>query len=171
VRHQRQTVADIEHSAARTLRRLERRGWRILHDRSVPGSRTARLDHLAIGPAGVAHVAARGWTAPESSPPAVTPDTPRQGGALQPRALRTLAWEAGVVAIALGVPVRALAVVDELPAADAPGGVLQLEEVTVVPLRMLYGHLRGLLPLPGMDVDRVRRLAEHAAAALPPHPG
>jgi Nuclease-related domain len=41
-----------ERHTARLLRRLEQRGWVVLHDLAVPGSR-ANIDHLAIGPGGV----------------------------------------------------------------------------------------------------------------------
>jgi Nuclease-related domain len=41
-----------ERRTARLLGQLERRGWAVLHDLAVPGSR-ANLDHLAIGPGGV----------------------------------------------------------------------------------------------------------------------
>jgi hypothetical protein len=40
-----------EEETARILSALERRGWTILHDRRIPGSR-ANLDHIAIGPRG-----------------------------------------------------------------------------------------------------------------------
>src|SRR4029450_5665207 len=41
-----------ERRTARLLEPLERHGWVVLHDLSVPGSR-ANLDHLVIGPGGV----------------------------------------------------------------------------------------------------------------------
>jgi Nuclease-related domain len=41
-----------ERATARRLHRLERGGYRVLHDLEVPGSH-ANLDHVAIGPAGV----------------------------------------------------------------------------------------------------------------------
>jgi hypothetical protein len=41
-----------ERRTARLLDPLERRGWAVLHDLAVPGSR-ANLDHLVIGPGGV----------------------------------------------------------------------------------------------------------------------
>ncbi|MFD0405545.1 nuclease-related domain-containing protein [Kitasatospora sp. NPDC127116] len=40
-----------EEETARILSVLERRGWTILHDRSIPSS-TANLDHIAVGPRG-----------------------------------------------------------------------------------------------------------------------
>ena len=41
-----------ERRTARLLDLLERRGWAVLHDPAVPGSR-ANVDHLVIGPGGV----------------------------------------------------------------------------------------------------------------------
>ena len=41
-----------EVATARILERLSGRGWVVLHDLAVPGSR-ANIDHLAIGPTGV----------------------------------------------------------------------------------------------------------------------
>jgi len=41
-----------ERRTARLLSRLERHGWTVLHDLTIPGSR-ANLDHLVIGPGGV----------------------------------------------------------------------------------------------------------------------
>lgn len=48
--------ADAEKATARLLRRLRWRGWRILHDRQLPGSR-ANLDHVLVSPCGTAVVA------------------------------------------------------------------------------------------------------------------
>jgi hypothetical protein len=40
-----------ERRTARLLRRLEDRGWVVLHDLAIPGSQ-ANIDHLLIGPKG-----------------------------------------------------------------------------------------------------------------------
>jgi hypothetical protein len=53
-----------ERRTARLLEPLERHGWVVLHDLSVPGSR-ANLDHLVIGPGGVFVIDSkqyRGWS-------------------------------------------------------------------------------------------------------------
>lgn len=49
-----------ERRTARMLRPLERRGYVVLHDRSIPRSR-ANLDHLVIGPCGVIVVDSKNW--------------------------------------------------------------------------------------------------------------
>jgi len=47
-----QTGAQVELRTARLLEPLEGEGFRILHDRQIPGSR-ANIDHLVIGPPGI----------------------------------------------------------------------------------------------------------------------
>ena len=48
--------ADAERETARLLRRLRWRGWRILHDRRLPGHGRANLDHVLVSPCGTALV-------------------------------------------------------------------------------------------------------------------
>ncbi|SEG27588.1 Nuclease-related domain-containing protein [Thermomonospora echinospora] len=47
----------------RTGRRLARlgRGYRVLHDRALPGTPATNLDHLVIGPTGVHAIVSRRW--------------------------------------------------------------------------------------------------------------
>jgi hypothetical protein len=47
-----QTGAEGELRTGRLLEPLEREGFRILHDRKIPGSR-ANIDHIVIGPPGI----------------------------------------------------------------------------------------------------------------------
>jgi hypothetical protein len=49
-----------ERRTGRLLRPLERDGYKILHDRALPGSR-ANADHLLIGPAGVLVIDTKNW--------------------------------------------------------------------------------------------------------------
>ena len=44
--------AEGERRTAALLRPLERRGWVVVHDRAIPGTR-ANIDHVVIGPPGV----------------------------------------------------------------------------------------------------------------------
>lgn len=44
----------------RQLRGFERKGWRVLHSRAIPGT-TNRIDHLIIGPTGVYVVDSEKW--------------------------------------------------------------------------------------------------------------
>jgi hypothetical protein len=57
-------AAFSEPRTALALRPLEDRGWRVLHDRLWPGSARANVDHLVIGPPGVAVVDTKHWAGP-----------------------------------------------------------------------------------------------------------
>lgn len=48
-----QIGADGEVRTGRLLETLEAVGFRILHDRKIPGARTANVDHIVIGPPGI----------------------------------------------------------------------------------------------------------------------
>lgn len=54
------TGADGERRTAAALVPLERKGWVVLHDRRIPGSR-ANIDHIAIGPTGVYAIESKSW--------------------------------------------------------------------------------------------------------------
>ncbi|MEU3574760.1 nuclease-related domain-containing protein [Kitasatospora sp. NPDC036755] len=155
-----------ERRTAEMLIPLQRDGWTALHDRTVPGSR-ANLDHLLIGPAGAVMVDTKNWQSTKSR-------LRVDGGQLfygrydQTKTLQTAAWEARQAARALGVPVRAVVAVH---GAAVPGGVVMLEDVTVVPAKRVRSILRNLAPVPGFDQARVRQLVAHAERVLPPHGG
>ena len=53
--------AEGEERLGRRLQKLERHGFRVLHDRLVPGSR-ANVDHLVIGPTGLFAVDAKNYS-------------------------------------------------------------------------------------------------------------
>lgn len=57
-----------ESLVADALAPLEAAGWRVLHDRAHPDG--GNIDHLAVGPPGVAVLDAKNW----SSPVTITPD-------------------------------------------------------------------------------------------------
>lgn len=88
-----------ERKTARMLSKLERRGWHVLHDRSIPGSK-ANLDHLAIGPGGVWVVDSKYWNSPHSRVN-VHRGKLYYGRRRQDRAVDTAAWEAERAAAAL----------------------------------------------------------------------
>jgi hypothetical protein len=48
-----QIGADGEVRTGRLLESLEADGFRVLHDRKIPGARTANIDHIVIGPPGI----------------------------------------------------------------------------------------------------------------------
>lgn len=55
------TGAAGERRTAALLAPLERKGWVVIHDRRIPGSR-ANIDHIAIGPTGVYVIESKNWT-------------------------------------------------------------------------------------------------------------
>jgi hypothetical protein len=48
-----QIGAEGEVRTARLLETLEADGFRVLHDRKIPGARSANIDHVVIGPPGI----------------------------------------------------------------------------------------------------------------------
>lgn len=54
--------AEGERRVAETLQTLERYGWTALHDVHWPGRPKANIDHIAIGPGGVAVIDAKNWS-------------------------------------------------------------------------------------------------------------
>jgi len=60
--------AEGERMVAEALAPLERQGWLFLHDRRHPSG--GNVDHIAIGPPGVAILDSKRWTAPVT----ITPD-------------------------------------------------------------------------------------------------
>jgi hypothetical protein len=55
-------AATSEPRTATALEPLGNRGWRVLHDRRWPGSTRANVDHVAIGPGGVAVIDSKHWS-------------------------------------------------------------------------------------------------------------
>lgn len=155
-----------EKATARLLTRLERRGYAVLHDRSIPKSR-ANLDHLVIGPAGVAYIDTKAWRSKRST---VTFEdgTLRYGSYSKTRTLDTVIWEAEQVAQALGCEVRPVIAVHgaKIP---GPRGRLETRGVTVVEARRLPGLLQSLDPQPEWTADRITTVAQHVEQQLPPH--
>ncbi|GGL20966.1 hypothetical protein Sme01_23310 [Sphaerisporangium melleum] len=121
-----------ERKTARRLRRLERAGHLVLHDRALPRGR-ANVDHLVIGACGVFVVDTKNWNANRR----ITKGgrgvkIGRQWG---PDAVRSVIYEAKAVSEALS---------------RAVGG-----PVEVTPLLAVHGpHV----PLRGINIDGVRML-------------
>lgn len=158
------TGAAGEVATARLLAPLARRGYAVLHDRAVPGSR-ANLDHLVIGPAGVAYVDTKAWRSKKSKLK-VEGSTLRYGRYDQSRALRTVVWEAEQAARALGCEVRPFVAVH---GAKIPGGRLEIQGVTIVSAKKLPRLLQNLAPRPGWTADRITAVEQLAEQRLPPH--
>ncbi|MDF4254675.1 nuclease-related domain-containing protein [Streptomyces sp. WMMB303] len=155
-----------EVATARLLAPLARRGYAVLHDRAIPGSR-ANLDHLVVGPAGVAYVDTKAWRSTRSKI-RVEGGTLRYGRYDQTRALQTVCWEAGQAARQLGVEVRPIVAVH---GATVPGprGRIEVQGVMVASAKKLPKLLQNLAPQPGWSADRITAVEALAERRLPPH--
>ncbi|MGW3036439.1 nuclease-related domain-containing protein [Streptomyces sp. NPDC001178] len=157
-----------EQKTARLLKRLERRGHIVLHDRAVPGSR-ANLDHLVIGPAGVTYIDTKAWRSKRSTL-TLEEGTLRLDGYAKARAVDTVLWEAQQAAQALGCPVHPVIAVHgaKLPALH---GRLETRGVTIVEAKRLPGLLRDLPPQPEWTTARITAVQQRAHHQLPSHGG
>jgi hypothetical protein len=145
-----------ERRTARLLAPLERRGWAVLHDLAIPGSK-ANIDHLVIGPGGV-----------------VVIDTKQYRGRLRldsygllwhgrhllVAALRKVRWEADQADEALGIADVQIAAIMAVHGASVPWGRLQADGVIVAPARRVPDLLCALPPILGPE--RVAWLADRA---------
>jgi Nuclease-related domain len=145
-----------ERRTARLLGPLERHGWVVLHDLSVPGSR-ANIDHLVIGPGGVFVI-----------------DSKQYRGRLQldrfgrlwhgryPLApvLRSVEFEADQAAQVLADPDVVVLPVVAVHGAQVPWGKVVMNGVPVVPARRLPNMLRELPAVLGPE--RIAALADQA---------
>jgi hypothetical protein len=128
-----------EQRTARRLRRLGR-GWTILHDLAIPGSR-ANADHLAIGPTGVFLVDSKHYRGRLT----LTPEGSLWYGH-HPLAgvLATVRWEAAVLSQALGTAVTPMLCVH---GAQLPWGELMAGGVPVLAADRVTATLHALPPV------------------------
>ena len=158
------TGAAGEERTARMLAPLARRGYLVLHDRAVPGSR-ANLDHLVAGPAGVVYVDTKAWRSKHARV-TVTGGVLRYGRYDKTREVQTARWEAERAAAALGVPVRPVIAVHGARV-PAPRGRLELHGVTVIEARRLRSLIESLPPQQGWDATRIDAVGQRAQQRLP----
>jgi hypothetical protein len=151
-----------ERRTARLLAPLERRGWAVLHDLAIPGS-TANIDHLVIGPGGVAVI-----------------DTKQYRGRLYldrygmlwhgrqllVSALRKVRWEADQADEVLGIADVRVAAIVAVHGASVPWRRLRADGVTVAPARGVPDLLRALPPI--LRPERVACLADRARLRFRP---
>jgi hypothetical protein len=145
-----------ETAVAEALAPISAKGWYLLHDRLAPMG--GNIDHLAVGPAGVAVIDAKRWTEP------VTIEKTRllANGVNRTAALEAISRQVAEVKTALAekhpdVKVRGfLALAAEL---DLERSVETVGEVRVVGLRHLPGCLqRGERLLSASAVESVFRV-------------
>ncbi|MGY0065174.1 nuclease-related domain-containing protein (plasmid) [Streptomyces sp. LZ34] len=150
-----------EQRVATLLAPLAGEGWYGLYDRVIPGADRANADFVLVSPGGRV----------------LMPDAKRWHNRARARAVRgrlmhgnvdkddqvdSVEYEAGLVSVALGVPVTAIIAVDNAP---VEGGGFIVRGVPVIPADRLVELLRRNAGRP--DPVRARALAERARAALP----
>jgi Nuclease-related domain len=127
--------AEGERRTARLLDRLARDGYVVFHDLAVPGTTSANVDHLVIGPSGVFVIDSKQWSG-----------SVRQGADglvwhnhyRLDRTLETVRWEAQTMGRLLGTHTTPLVCVH---GAHVHGGSLHAQGVAIVPAHLLRGAL------------------------------
>jgi hypothetical protein len=145
-----------ERRTARLLEPLERHGWVVLHDLSVPGNR-ANLDHLVIGPGGVFVIDSkqyRGGLQLDSA------GRLWHGGYPLAPTLRAVSFEADRAAQVLPDPGVAVVPIVAVHGVQVPWGKVVNDGVPVVSARRMPSLLRELPPVLGPE--RIAALADHA---------
>jgi hypothetical protein len=145
-----------ERRTARLLAPLERHGWAVLHDLAIPGSQ-ANIDHLVIGPGGVAVVDSKQYRG--------RLHLDRYGLVWHGRhllslTLRKVLWEADQADEVLGVADIQVAAVVAVHGAPIPWGMLQADGATIVLAQRVPDLLQGLPAMLGPE--RVAGLADRA---------
>lgn len=156
-----------EQRTAVLLAPLVHAGWEILHDRRIPGARTANADHILISPGGrVFVVDSKLWSAKRKGNGLVR----EQGGRLwhgdryADKAIDSLLFETSLVSRALGVEVQPVVAVHNAPVA---GGGFFVREIPVVSADRLVTVLVGNDG--ARDAAGAWLLAERAKGVLPPY--
>jgi hypothetical protein len=145
-----------ERRTARLLTPLERRGWAVLHDLAIPGTK-ANIDHLVIGPGGVVVIDSKRYRG------RLWLDAYGllwHGRHLLVAALRKVRWEADQADEVLGVADVRVAAIMAVHGVSVPWGRLQADGVIVAPARRVPDLLRALPPVLGPE--RVAWLADRA---------
>jgi hypothetical protein len=157
-----------EARTAALLAPLQAAGWRVLHDRRIPGARRANADHIVITPAARVYVVdSKLWSAKwpvHAEGGRLTHGDAARGGD-RSRSVRSLLFETKLVERALGHPVQPLMVMHNAPIV---GGRLVVEGIPVMPAGML---VQALVFNDGVRDPGALLLAERADRVLPPYRG
>jgi Nuclease-related domain len=145
-----------ERHTARLLAPLKRRGWAVLHDLAIPGSK-ANIDHLVIGPGGVLVIDTKQYRGRLWLDAAGLLWGGRQ---LLSMTLRKVLWEADQADELLGVADVQVAPVIAVHGARVPWDCLQVDGVTIAPARQLPDLLQALPPI--LEPERAAWLADRA---------
>jgi hypothetical protein len=154
--------AQEERRTARLLAPLERHGWAVLHDLTIPGSK-ANIDHLVIGPGGVVVIDSKQYRGRLRLDPH---GFLWHGRHLLVSSLRKVRWEADQADEILGVAEVQIAALVAVHGASVPCGRVQADGVTVAPARRVPDLLRALPPVLGPE--RVAWLADRARLRFRP---
>ena len=165
--------AKAEKETARLLRRLRWRGWRILHDRRLPGHGRANVDHVLVSPCGTAIVIAdtKAWR--RSWPTTVVDGRVRCGLDDRHGEVEKVTRYAATVARLLGLPSGAVWPLLVVHGSPIPGGRLEARvqgwhgPVWVVGPELLVPTLAAAPK--GRDRVAAAALAARVAGTLPPY--
>jgi hypothetical protein len=165
--------AAAERDTARLVRRLRWHGWRVLHDRRLPGHGRANLDHVLVSPCGTAVVVldTKAWR--RSWPTRVVAGRVYCGGEDRHGEVEKVARYAGTVARLLGLSEGAVWPVLVIHGSPVAGGRLQVGvagrpgSVHVLAAETLVPVL-GAAPA-GRNRAAKRELARRVDQALPPY--
>ncbi|MER6249324.1 nuclease-related domain-containing protein [Streptomyces griseorubiginosus] len=124
-----------ERATAVLLAPLEAAGWVVLHDRALPGARSANADHIVISPAARVYVIdSKLWAAKNRHGRAAVVHARDgrlwHGDRYADQAISSLLFEASLVEGALGVPVQPLVCMHN---ASVEGGRFWIRQVAVLP--------------------------------------
>jgi hypothetical protein len=152
-----------EQLTALLLAPLEAVGWKVLHDRRIPGARSANADHIVITPAGRVYVIdSKLWSARVGAVH-VREGRLWHGDRFADKAIDSLLFESALVARALGVPVQPLVCMHNAP---VQGGRFTVRDVPVLPGEDL---VQLLVFNDGRRDPQAAVLARRAAVAFPPY--
>lgn len=156
--------AKAEWRVGRSLNRLRRQGWGVLHDRRVPRSR-ANFDHVLAHPSGkfVIYVDTKAWHARNAR---IRLDQGRlmYGPWNQGQKVDTVTWEASRLEEELGLPTYRVIAVD---GGEVVGGVINFNGTYVVGTAFLLDFLRGINAT-APDARRARRVTRTIERQLTP---
>lgn len=161
-----QTGAEGEVRTGRLLEPLEAEGFRILHDRKIPGARNANIDHIVFGPPGIFVVETKSYAGSLQ----IRGDEVFVAGRRKNGWIDEVKREASAVQTALadevlahGWPVMPIICVHR---ADLPWFRSEVQGVRIVSGKDLVSRLRKADPV--LSPADVERLAALAAARLRP---
>ena len=167
--------AKAERDTARLLRRLRWRGWRVLHDRRLPGHGRANLDHVLISPCGTAVVVldTKAWH--RSRPTHVVAGRVHCGSEDRHGQVEAVARYARTVGRLLGLPAGAVWPVLVVHGSRIDGGALEASvSGWASPVWVLGpdGLVPALAAAPsGWSWRRASALRRRVAEVLPPYRG